>query len=56
MFFMFFYKSLKNMFLCFFYFLMFFVSFSLHCFLLFCFENIHTQHYKYDAIHFGKLR
>ena len=35
-----------------------FLSFSLHCFLLFafCFENIHTQNYKYDALHFGKLR
>ena len=38
-----------------FYFLMFLCLFHCTAF-AFCLEDVNTQNYKYDAIHFGKLR
>ena len=48
----FFYKNLKNMLLCFFYFLMFFVLFNVMFLLLLKTKNV--QNYKYDAFLMGK--
>jgi len=53
---MFFYNNLKKTCFYVFYFLMFFCVFFIALLFAFCFENIHTQNYKYDAIYFGKLR